>query len=90
LAAVARRLKIIRKVGPAFSRVFTIDEMFRGVCRVLHFEPDVAKNESLLAKEAHQLVPDETLLLGVRYFEELPRRKLWGVFRWLKVLGDKH
>lgn len=106
LAAVARRLKILWKVRAAVlpGRIFVFYDLFRGVCRVLNFDPDAAKNENLLAKEALELVPEGTLLLGDRlfghsgYFEELSRRKLWGVFRRhgmakvrrLKVLGRKH
>lgn len=106
LAAVARRLKILWKVREAVlpGRIFVLYDLFRGVCRALQFDPDAAKNENLLAKQALDLMPEGTLVLGDRlfghsgYFEELSRRKLWGVFRRhgmakvrkLKVLGRKH
>jgi len=104
LAAVARRLKILWKVRAAVlpGRIFVLYDLFRGVCRVLHFDPDAAKNENLLAKEALAMIPEGTLVLGDRlfghsgYFQELSQRKLWGVFRRhglakvrrLKILGQ--
>jgi len=89
LSEVARRLKILWKVHGAVlpGRLMVLYDLFRGISRVVRFEPDAAKNENLLAKEVLEIVPSGTLLLGDRlygiasYFAKLSERKLWGVFR---------
>jgi len=89
LAEVAHRLKILWKVHAAVlpGRVMAFYDLFRGINRAMCFEPDAAKNENLLAKEALTIVPEGTLILGDRlygvpgYFEKLSQRKQWGLFR---------
>ncbi len=89
LAEVAHRLKILRKVQGAVlpGRLMAFYDIFRGLTRALAFEPDAARNENLLAKEALEHVPEGTLLVGDRlygmptYFAELAKRKAYGVFR---------
>lgn len=89
LGEVAHRLKILWKVKGAVlpGRLMILYDLFRGINRALCFEPDAAKNENLLAKEALELIPEGTLVLGDRlygvpsYFEKLSQRKSWGLFR---------
>jgi len=89
LAAVAHRLKILWKVKGAVlpGRVIALYDLFRGINRAFCFEPDAARNENLLAKEALELIPEGTLVVADRlygmpgYFHEFGKRKIWGLFR---------
>jgi hypothetical protein len=89
LDQVARKLKITWKVNGAIlpGRIMALYDLFRGINQALVFEPDAARNENLLAKEALPLIPEGTLILADRlygtagYFQELGKRKLWGLFR---------
>jgi hypothetical protein len=89
LAEVAHRLKILWKVKGAVlpGRLMGFYDIFRGINRALAFDPDGARNENLLAKEALEHIPEGTLIIADRlygvpgYFNELSKRKIWGVFR---------
>lgn len=89
LDAVAHRLKILWDVRSVVlpGCLEVAYDLFRGIPRILHFDPDAAKAESKRVFEILAAIPKGVLLLGdrlyasVALFEQLTLRHLWGVFR---------
>ncbi len=89
LDAIAHRLKILWDVRSVVlpGCLEVAYDLFRGIPRILHFDPDAAKAESKRVYEILGAIPKGVLLLGdrlyasVALFAELTHRHLWGVFR---------
>jgi len=89
LDAVAHRLKILWDVRSPIlpGCLLAVYDLFRGIPRWLHFDPDSARGEMDRMREVLPHLPKGTLLLGdrlsasVRLFEELTQNGLWGLFR---------
>jgi hypothetical protein len=94
LDAIAHRLKILRNVRAVVlpGCVIALYDLFRGVTREIRFSADAAKAEMLRAFEILTVVPPGALLVGdrlycsVKFFAELTRREIYGVFRRNKRL----
>ena len=89
LDAIAHRLKILWDVRSVVlpGCLEVAYDLFRGIPRILHFDPDAAKAESKRIFAILGAIPAGTLLLGdrlyasVALFAELADRHLCGVFR---------
>lgn len=89
LDAIAHRLKILWNVrSPVLPGcLLAAYDLFRGIPRRLHFDPDAAAAEMTRVLRLLDQIPQGTLLLGdrlyasVALFQELTQRGLWGVFR---------
>ncbi len=89
LDAIAHRLKILRDVRSAVlgGAVVAFYDLFRGIARILRYDPNAASSEDIRAREALEEVPKGTLVVGdrlyatVRFFAELALRGLFGLMR---------
>ncbi len=89
LDAVAHRLKLLWDVRSVVlpGCLEVAYDLFRGIPRILHFDPDAAKAESKRIFEILGRIPKGTLLLGdrlyasVALFASLTGQDLWGLFR---------
>ena len=94
LDAVSHRLKILWNVRSAVlpGCLMAAYDLFRGYPRALRFDADAARGEIPRATELLDQVPPGTLLImdrgftGVQFFEELNRRKVYGLCRMKKGL----
>ncbi|GEM_PF-1330399 len=97
LDAVAHRLKLLWDVRSVVlpGCLEAAYDLFRGIPRILHFDPDAAKAESKRVFEILGRIPRETLLLGdrlyasVALFASLTNQNLWGLFRRNKAVKLK-
>lgn len=97
LDAVAHRLKILWDVRSVVlpGCLEVAYDLFRGIPRILHFDPDAAKAEAKRVFEILGQIPRGTLLLGdrlyasVALFKSLTDQHLWGVFRRNKTIKLK-
>lgn len=95
LAAIARRLKILwnERAVVLPGCLLGVYDLFRGIPRQLSFCADGAKSEMTRAKEALDRIEPESLVVGDRlyctaeFFEELSRKRLWGLCRRNRRLG---
>lgn len=89
LDAVAHKLKILRDVrSPVLGgSLIAFYDLFRGLPRVLRYDPDAASSEDVRAREALEEVPAGTLVVGdrlygtVQFFAQLGERRLFGLVR---------
>lgn len=89
LDAIAHRLKILWNVRSVVlpGCLEVAYDLFRGIPRIVHFDPDAAKAEAKRVFEILGRIPKGTLLLGdrlyasVALFAQLTHLKLWGLFR---------
>ena len=89
LDAIAHRLKKLRDVRSVVlpGCLLAGYDLFRGVLRLLHFDPDAASSEFGRAIVALGKVPRESLVLADRlypmpaFFAELGERGVFGLFR---------
>lgn len=95
LAAIAHRLKLLwndRAVVLPGCLLAAYD-LGRGVCRLLHFDPDAAASEFVRARAVLVDLPRDTLVLGDRlygtaaFFAALHAHQCWGVVRRNRQLG---
>ncbi len=94
LDAVAHRLKLLwdRRSVVLPGCLEVAYDLFRGIPRILHFDPDAAKAESKRVFEILGRIPKGTLLLGdrlyasVALFASLTAQNLWGLFRRNKTV----
>lgn len=97
LDAVAHRLKLLWDVRSVVlpGCLEVAYDLFRGIPRILHFDPDAAKAEAKRVFEILGQIPRGTLLLGdrlyasVALFTSLTNQELWGVFRRNKAVKLK-
>jgi hypothetical protein len=95
VAAIARRLKILRRERAVIlpGCLLAMYDLGRGVCRHLYFHADAAASEMTRAKAALADLQAESLVLGDRlyctadFFAALASRRCWGLFRRNRTLG---
>jgi len=95
LAAIARRLKILRNERAVVlpGCLLGVYDLARGLCRALYFDADAAAGELTRAKAALADVAPDSLVLGDRlyctanFFHALAARQCWGLFRRHRALS---
>ena len=95
LEAIARKLKILwdERAVVLPGCLLGVYDLFRGIPRQLNFCADAAKSELHRAIESLREIKRGTLIVADRlycngvFFEELRKKRLWGLFRRNKRLG---